>query len=59
MTCVFECFQSHCHILKELHEFFGLMGAIIIFRNSIAIYSFVVIVSPLIILKNKIGESFG
>jgi hypothetical protein len=22
MTCVFECFQSHCHILKELHEFF-------------------------------------
>ncbi len=20
-NCVFECFQSHCHILKELHEF--------------------------------------
>jgi hypothetical protein len=20
MTCVFECFKSHCHILKELHE---------------------------------------
>jgi ABC-type antimicrobial peptide transport system permease subunit len=19
--CVFECFQSHCHILKELREF--------------------------------------
>jgi predicted O-linked N-acetylglucosamine transferase (SPINDLY family) len=25
MTCVFECFQSHCHILKELHEFFCMM----------------------------------
>ncbi len=22
ITCVFECFQSHGHILKELHEFF-------------------------------------
>jgi hypothetical protein len=22
MTCVFERFQSHDHILKELHEFF-------------------------------------
>jgi len=21
MTCVFECFQSHRHILKDLHEF--------------------------------------
>jgi hypothetical protein len=21
MTCVFEIFQSHCHILKELNEF--------------------------------------
>jgi len=21
MTCVFEIFQSHCHILEELHEF--------------------------------------
>jgi len=31
VTCVFECFQSHCHILKELHEFLGMMGAIIIF----------------------------
>jgi hypothetical protein len=26
MTCVFECFQSHCHILKELHEFLCMMG---------------------------------
>jgi hypothetical protein len=21
MTRVFECFQSHCHILKKIHEF--------------------------------------
>jgi hypothetical protein len=21
IKCVFECFQSHCHILKELQEF--------------------------------------
>jgi hypothetical protein len=20
MTCAFECFQSHCHILKKKHE---------------------------------------
>jgi len=26
MTCVFECFQSHCHILKELHDFLHMMG---------------------------------
>jgi hypothetical protein len=30
MTCVFECFQSHCHILKQLHEFLHMIGAIII-----------------------------
>jgi hypothetical protein len=35
MTCVFECFQSHCHILKELHEFLGMRGAISMFgKNS-------------------------
>ncbi len=35
MTCVFECFQSHCHILKELHDFLCMMGAITIFgKNS-------------------------
>jgi hypothetical protein len=43
MTCVFECFQSHCHILKELHEFLHIMGAIIIFRENISIFSFVII----------------
>jgi hypothetical protein len=31
VTCVFECFQSQCHILKELHEFLGMMGAITMF----------------------------
>jgi hypothetical protein len=24
MTCAFGCFQSHCNILKELHEFLAL-----------------------------------
>jgi hypothetical protein len=42
MTCVFECFQSHCHILKELHEFLHMTRAIIVFRGSIFIFSFVV-----------------
>jgi hypothetical protein len=34
MTCVFECFESHCHILKELYEFLWMMSAIIIFEES-------------------------
>ncbi len=35
MTCVFECFQSRGHILKELHDFLCMMGAINIFgKNS-------------------------
>jgi hypothetical protein len=41
MTCVFECFQSHCHILKELHEFFCMIGAIPIFGKNSFIFSFV------------------
>jgi hypothetical protein len=43
MTCVVECFQSHCHILKELHEFLRMMGAIIVFGENIFICSFVII----------------
>jgi hypothetical protein len=43
MTCVFEWFQSPCHILKELHEFLHLMGAIIIFKENIFIFNFVII----------------
>jgi hypothetical protein len=43
MTCVVECFQSHCHISKELHEFLQMMGAIIIFGENIFIFSFVII----------------
>jgi hypothetical protein len=35
MTCVFECFESHCHILKELHTFLPMMGAITIFGENI------------------------
>ncbi len=41
MTCLFESFQSHCHILQELHEFSHMMDAIIIFEKSIFISSFV------------------
>jgi hypothetical protein len=40
MTCVFECFQSHYHIFKELHEF--LMGAITIVGESSFIFSDVI-----------------
>jgi hypothetical protein len=40
MARVFECFQSHCHILKELHTFLCMMGAITIFGESIFIFSF-------------------
>ncbi len=35
ITCIFECFQSHRHILKELHEFLCMMSAITIFEESI------------------------
>jgi hypothetical protein len=42
MTCVFECFQSHCHILKELHEFLCMMGVIFICRENVFIFSFVI-----------------
>jgi hypothetical protein len=42
MTCVFDCFESHCHILKELHVFLRMMCAITIFEESIFIFSFVV-----------------
>jgi hypothetical protein len=42
MTYVFECFQSRCHILKELHEFLHMVSAIIVFRESVFIFSFLV-----------------
>ncbi len=38
-TCVFECFQSHCHILKKLHEFLHMMGAITIFGQNNLIFN--------------------
>jgi hypothetical protein len=41
MTCVFECFQSHCHILQELHEFLSIMSAITMFRKSNFTFNFV------------------
>jgi hypothetical protein len=42
MVCAFERFQLHCHILKELHNFLPMMGAIIIFEESVFIFSFVI-----------------
>jgi len=41
VTCVFECLQSHCHILKELREFLCTMDAISIFGKNSLIFSFV------------------
>jgi hypothetical protein len=41
VTCVFECFQSQCHILKELHEFLHMMGAITIFEKNNFIFHIV------------------
>jgi hypothetical protein len=41
MTCIFEFFQSHCHILKELHELLCMMNAIAIFEESSFIFNFV------------------
>jgi hypothetical protein len=41
VTCVFECFQSQCHILKELHDFLHMMGAITIFEKNNFIFNIV------------------
>ncbi len=41
MTCMFECFQSHCHILKELHDVFGMMSASTIFGEGGFVFNFV------------------
>jgi hypothetical protein len=41
MACVFECFQSHGHILKELNAFCLMKDAITIFGKNIFIFSFV------------------
>jgi hypothetical protein len=42
MACIFEYFQPHCHILKELHDFLHMMGVTTIFGKSIFIFSFLV-----------------
>jgi hypothetical protein len=39
-TCIFECFQSQCHILKELHFFVGMMSALTIFGDGSFIFKF-------------------
>jgi len=41
VACVFECFQSHDHILKELNEFCLMKDAITIFGRNIFIFRFV------------------
>jgi len=33
---IYECFQSHCHILKELHDFLCMMGATTIFEKIVS-----------------------
>jgi hypothetical protein len=40
MTWKFECFQSHCHILKELHEVLCTMSALSIFGEGSFVFSF-------------------
>ncbi len=45
MTCVFKCFQSHCHISKELHEFLCMIGAVTIFGENSFIFNFVGLVT--------------
>jgi hypothetical protein len=45
MTRVFKCFQSHCHISKELHEFLCMIGAMAIFGENSFIFSFVGLVT--------------
>jgi hypothetical protein len=44
MRCVFQCFQSHCHISKELHEILRMIGAITIFGKNSFIFNFVSLV---------------
>ncbi len=44
MTCIFESFQSHCHNLKELHEFLHMMGVITIFGKNSFIFNFLWII---------------
>ncbi len=39
ITCIFECFQSHCHILKELHEFLHMTSLITICGKNSFIFS--------------------
>ncbi len=41
MTCVFECFESHGHILKQLHEFLCMTGVITIFGKNSFKFNFV------------------
>jgi hypothetical protein len=41
MRCAFECFESHCHILRELYDFLCMMGALTIFGEDSFIFSFV------------------
>jgi hypothetical protein len=42
MACVFEYFQSHCHIFLKLHNVLRMMGATTIFGKNIFVFSFLV-----------------
>ncbi len=39
MTWKFECFQSHYHILKKLHEFLCMMSALTIFGEGSFVFN--------------------
>ncbi len=47
MTCKFECFQSHCRILKEFYEFLCMMDASIIFGEGSFRYIYIYILGKL------------
>ncbi len=58
MTCVFECVQSHCHILQELHEFLSIMSAITMFGKSSFIFNFVGYGYGLVTKSLEVGCTF-
>jgi len=41
VICVFECFQSHCHMLKKLYEFLCMTSAISNFGKNSFIFNVV------------------
>ncbi len=44
INCKFECFKSHCHILKELHEFLCRMNTLTIFGEGSIVFIIIIII---------------